>query len=113
MLRIITSMLGVLGLSVIITESLNHFHLFGFPLKIPYLAVPGLLIYLWYEFSENILPGWMERRPGSVPKLARMIQANRIVIFLLFIGLAVLLPLLWWGVIRKMAAMANQGKVVY
>ena len=101
MSRLIAGVIAWFGLGVIITEILNNFNLFDFRLKVHFVAVPILLIFLLSELVKNYF------------KHQRIITIYNL--FLGLIGLIFLLsiPFLWWGVIKKLSMLANEGKKVF
>ncbi len=111
--RLIACILGLLGFSVIIAECLNSFELFDFRVKIAFVAVPLLLVFLLSELVHNILKKKMDSSAAGKKKYQRLVTIYNLILFLLFIALVVSIPFLWWGVIEKLAGMANQGNVAY
>ena len=104
--RLITGLLALFGLSVIITGAVNNFSLFDFRLKVHFVAVPILLIFL---FSELVIKNFQKKANYSADdknKYQRVITIYNL--FLGLIGLIFLLsiPFLWWGVIKKLAGRA-------
>ena len=105
-------MLGILGFSVIITESINSFHLFEFRIALPFIAVPFLILFMCYLYTEKIIQRRLESH-DNLNQHRKLILISRLIFLSVFIFLVVLVPLIWWGAIRKLATIANEGKVAY
>lgn len=109
MSRVIIGLLAWFGLGVIIAEIVNNCNFLDFKLKALFVAVPISLTYLLfqlilshYESKDNhCAKGTIQRR--------RVTTAYHTI--LLVIGLCCLasIPFLWWGVIKRIAASANQA----
>ncbi|MCB2191019.1 MAG: hypothetical protein KQI62_05605 [Deltaproteobacteria bacterium] len=111
MFRIFIGMLGIFGFSVIITEVINGFHLFNFRIKIPFVAIPALLVFLFYLFTDKLIKKQEENLGTKDYK--KLILCSRIFFLLLFMALLVFVPILWWGTIQKLATVANQGGIAH
>ena len=113
MSRLIAGLLAWFGLSVIITEAVNNFSWFDFRLKVHFAAVPVLLIFL---LSELVIKNFQKKANSSAEDKNN--HQRIITIYNLFIGLIGLIfllsiPFLWWGVIKKLAMLANEGKKLF
>ena len=62
MSRLIIGLLAWFGLSVIITEAVNNFSLLDFRLKVHFVAVPVLLIFL---LSELVIKNFQNKANSS------------------------------------------------
>lgn len=111
--QLIAGVLGLLGFSVIITECINSFELFDFPVKIPFVAIPVLLLFLLSQIVNRIANSKANCTAAGKSKYHRIITVYNSLLFLMFIALAASIPFLWWGVIEKLSGMANQGKITY
>jgi len=112
-LQLISGVLGLLGFSVIIAECINSFKLFDYPVKIPFVAIPVLLLFLLSQIVNNIVENKANHPAAGKNKYHRIITVYNSLLFLMFIALAASIPFLWWGVIEKLSGMANQGKITY
>ncbi len=101
MSRLVIGFLAWFGLSVIITEAINNFSIFDFRLKVHFVAVPILLIFL---LSELVIKNFQKKANSSADD--KNMHQRIITIYNLFLGLIGLIfllsiPFLWWGVIKK------------
>ncbi len=110
MIRLIACGLGLAGFGVIIAEIINNAQFLGIKVK-PYIVVIAFLaIFTVHElFIERIKQKYisfagLKRKDKIVLTLYNLIYG--IIGVLMFLGI----PYLWWGVIKKLAMMANEGK---
>jgi hypothetical protein len=110
MLRVVACALGLAGFGVIIAEIINNAQFLGIKVK-PYIVVIAFLaIFTVHElFIERIKQKYisfagLKRKDKIVLTLYNLIYG--IIGVLMFLGI----PYLWWGVIKKLAMMANEGK---
>jgi cell division protein FtsX len=110
MIRLIACGLGLAGFGVIIAEVINNAQFLGIKVK-PYIVVIAFLaIFTVYElFIKRIKQKYisfaeLKRKDKIVFTLYNLIYG--IIGVLIFLGI----PYLWWGVIKKLARMANDGK---
>jgi hypothetical protein len=113
MSRLITGLLTWFGLSVIITEVVNNFSSLDFRLKVHFVAIPVLLIFL---LSELVINNFQNKANSSA--VGKNKHQRIITVYNLFLGLDGLIfllsiPFLWWGVIKKLSMIANEGKKVF
>jgi hypothetical protein len=113
MLRVIAGLFAWVGLGVIITEIINNSNLFAFRFKVPFVAAAISLIFLLYQL---MLKHFKKKANSSIEdeiRYRRVITLYRL--FVWIIGLCCLLgiPFLWWGVIKKLATSAKEGKRVF
>jgi FtsH-binding integral membrane protein len=108
MIRLIACGLGLAGFGVIIAEIINNAQFLGIKVK-PYIVVIAFLaIFTVHElFIERIKQKYisfagLKRKDKIVLTLYNLIYG--IIGVLMFLGI----PYLWWGVIKKLAMMANE-----
>ncbi len=106
-------MLGLLGFGAIAAEVINSFKLFAFRVEVPFVAVPLILIFVFSELVEKRLADKADIPAEGRDRYRRIIAIHYLILALLFIALVVSVPLVWWGAIKKLATMANQGKIAY
>ena len=101
--RLIAGTLGLIGFGVILAEVVNN--TMAWPIRIPPLGLSAALI-IAFAINEVIA----SRQGGA--GFAWQGKYFRIRdLFLSLLGLIALIsiPFLWWGVIKKLAAMAKSG----
>ena len=108
--RLIAGLLAWFGLSVIYTEIINNFNLLGFKLKFYYVAIPVLVIFLFSELLINIYQSRANFLPDQINKRQPILTAYNLILGLIGLIFLVSIPFLWWGVIKKLAMVASQGK---
>ena len=79
MSRLIAGLLAWFGLSVIITEAVNNFSWFDFRLKVHFLAVPVLLIFLLSELVKKI------SRKRQILRQKTKITTNESLLFIIYL----------------------------
>ena len=110
MLRLIAGTTGAFLFGIIIAEIMNHFGSFDFKLPVLLIAAP---LSLGFLFHELIIKRLVDKQNSSTHDESRFQKAITIYYTVLWIIgiLAVLgIPFLWWGVIKKLAVLANEGK---
>jgi hypothetical protein len=102
-------MIGFFVFGVIYAEILNGLHLFGFRVNVYLFAGSISLIFL---FSELILEH-LKRKASRCNQDASKFQKIRDYYYICFAFLGfiflVAVPFIWWGTIKRLAAMANKG----
>ena len=109
MIRIIVCMIGIFVFGVIYAEILNEFKLFGFRVNAYLFAGSISLIFL---FSELILKHYERGASKSSQddiKFRKIKDFYYISLALLGFILLVAAPVIWWGTIKRLAHMANEG----
>lgn len=112
-LRLLVCVIGVLCFGVVVTEIINAFHLFDFRVPTLLVAAPMVAIFLFSELAGRYRKAEDAGGREGMGRLRRVLSAYDFVLFVLFIALAALIPYLWWSTIKKLAGMANAGKVLY
>ncbi len=113
MSRLIAGTIGFFLFGVIVAEIINNFDLFDFKLKVYWAAVPLAVGFL---FHELIIKNLEHRLNTSIEDTIRYKKIIAVYYaFLWIIGLCALLatPFLWWGLIKGLAILANEGKLVF
>lgn len=109
MTRIIVCMIGIFVFGVIYAEILNELKLFDFRVNVYLFAGSISLIFL---FSELILKHFEKRESISNQDEIRFKKIKDfyyITLALLGFILLVAAPFIWWGAIKRLAHMANEG----
>ena len=111
--RLILGVIAWFGLGVIIAEIINTVGLFEFRLKVLFVAGPITTLYLISQFALKHF-----ERKADVSKHAEKWHRKFKTyyhVMLCVIGLCFLfsIPFLWWGVIKKLAMVANEGGRVF
>jgi len=109
MLRLPVCMLGLFVFGIIYAEILNSFDWFNYKLN-PYVF--GAIIATVFVSSEILLKRLEERAKLSDQDNVRFEKIRQIYyIGLSIIGfiLLVMVPIVWWGAIKKLAESANKG----
>ena len=102
-------MIGVFVFGVIYGEILNGLELFNFRVNVYLFAGSVALIYL---FSELILKHFETRASMSNQDEIKFRKIKDFYyVCLAFFGfiLLVLVPIVWWGAIKRLAEIANEG----
>ena len=107
MLRILGCSLGFLWFSVIVTEVVNAFNLFGFPVKAVLVAGPVVLIYLSYELAIQNFSVKSDHSEEDEKKHRRILSYYSILLILLGIIIVISIPFVWFGTIKTLASMAR------
>ena len=110
MARLIVGLIAWFGLGVIIAEIINTTGLFGFRLKVLFVAGPIAILYLISQIALK----YFERKAEEYSHAATWHRKIKTYyhLMLCIIGLCFLvsIPFLWWGVIKKLAMAANEGR---
>lgn len=109
-IRLMAGLLGVLCLSLVIAGCINAFGLFDFQVRTPHVALPLVLLLLLSQVIHKIENSAKEPPVGGKK---RIVTAYYSILGVLAIALLISIPFLWWGVIKKVAGMASQGKIPY
>lgn len=109
MARSLIGILTMFGLGVIVGETINNFEWFGQRL-IPYRV--GLTIAAAYGIAQLVLYKLRTNAEGSQENGSRYKRALGIyhaVMIAACVAVALSIPFIWWGVIKRLAAAASQG----
>ncbi|MHC4458917.1 MAG: hypothetical protein ACYS0I_17890 [Planctomycetota bacterium] len=110
MIRLITCGLGLAGFGVIIAEVINNAQLLEHRIQ-PYAVVTVILvIYASHELLETRIKKKSTSPVGLDRKDKILIAVYDVIYGLLGILVLLGIPYLWWGVIKRLAMLANQGK---
>ena len=102
---------GIVSLAVIVAEVINNTRWLPFRVEILFVVGPLLALYLLYELATRMIRQQADRRE-PVGRTARMLLRSTRSIYLVLGIIALLsIPLLWWGVIKRLAAQAGEGKL--
>lgn len=98
---------GIASLGVIVAEVINNAGWLTFRVPIAHVVLPLLAVYLLYELAIRIIGQRTDRRE-PVGKAARALLGTTRLIYLVLGVIALLsIPLLWWGVIKRLAMQAG------
>ena len=102
---------GIASLAVIVAEVINNTGWLPFRVEILHVVGPLLAFYLLYELAIRMIRQQADRRE-PVGRTARvLLRATRSIYLVLGIIALLSIPLLWWGVIKRLAAQAGAGKL--
>ena len=102
---------GIASLAVIVAEVINNTRWLPVRVEILHVVVPLLALYLFYELAIRMIRQQADRREPA-GKIARaLLRTTRTIYLVLGIIALLSIPLLWWGVIKKLAAQAGEGKL--
>ena len=98
---------GIASLAVIVAEVINNTRWLPVRVEILHVVVPLLALYLFYELAIRMIQQQTDRRQPA-GKAARVLLRTTRSIYLI-VGIIALLsiPLLWWGVIKRLAEQAG------
>ncbi len=107
MVKVFACAIGLTGLGVIIAEVINSLGWLEFHLAPLIVTVPMLSFYGLYE----IVVHGMEQPPKSIQAqtASRFIKWTNVILSLIGLIFLLSIPLLWWGVIKRLAQSASQG----
>ena len=107
MIRIIVGGIAWFGFGIILAEIMNNFGFLNLDLEPVYIA--GFLAFVFLSFKLTL--GYYEQKSGlskeEKAKYKKLFQVYEILIMILGVLFSILIPFLWFGVIRKLAAIAN------
>ncbi len=113
MIRLIACGLGLAGFGVIIAEVINNTQLLEHRLQPYAVVIVILVIYAVHELLETRI----KKKSTSPVGLDRtdkiFIVAYDVIYGLLGILMLLAIPYLWWGVIKRLAMLAKEGKSVF
>ena len=106
----IAAVIGIVSLGVIVAEVINNTTWLPVRLQPVHIVLPAVALYLLYELTIHAVRRKADRGE-SVGRTFRVLLGTTRSIYLILGIIALLsIPLLWWGVIKKLAAMAGEGK---
>jgi hypothetical protein len=98
---------GIASLGVIVAEVMNNTQWLAFRVQISHVVVPLLVLYLLYELAIRMFRQQTDRRE-PVGRTARvLLRTTRSIYLVLGIISLLSIPLLWWGVIKRLAEQAG------
>ena len=107
----IAAVLGIISLGVIVAEVINNTTWLPIRLQPLQIVLPSVALYLLYEWTIRAIRRKADRGE-SAGKAARVLLGTTRSIYLILGIIALLsIPLLWWGVIKRLAALAGEGKL--
>jgi hypothetical protein len=107
--RLIVGMLGWFGFGVLLAEIVNHLNWFESDWKVGWVAVPVSLGFLVFELALRHCRKKAALSPADEIRFRRLVAAFQVLQCLAVAVLLLAVPFLWWGAIKKLAALANQG----
>ena len=107
----IAGIIGIISLGVIVAEVINNTSWLPVRLQPVQIVLPAVALYLLYELVIRAVRQKTDRGE-SAGKTARVLLGTTRSIYLI-LGIVALLsiPLLWWGVMKRLAALAGKGKL--
>jgi len=111
--RLIVGMMMWFGMGIVVAEVLRNFGFDPFHLTPAALAAAFSLLFL---FSDRLLHHLKNGSRGSGdPEGAyrKTVDLFEYLKFILTVLILLFIPFLWWGVIRKLAVIANEGKKAF
>ena len=109
MIRIIVCMIGFFVFGIIYAEILNEFQLFEFKINVYIIAGSISLIFLFSELIFKHLETRASLSNQDEIKFKKIKQYFYICLGFLGIILLVAVPFIWWGTIKRLADLANEG----
>lgn len=109
MIRIIVCIIGVFVFGVIYAEILNELKLFDFRVNVFFLAGLISLIFLFFELLLKYFESRESLSNQDEIKFKKIKKFYYICLALLGFILLVTVPIVWWGAIKRLAHMANEG----
>ena len=107
----IAAVFGIISLGVIVAEVINNTAWMPIRLQPIQIVLPSFTLYLLYELTIRAIRRKTDRGE-SVGRAVRVLLGTTRSIYLLLGIIALLsIPLLWWGVIKRLAALAGEGKL--
>ncbi len=98
------------GFSIILVEMINNFNLFSFQLNALGSAVLLTLVYLGFDASYLFFQKKAEAtNEADRTRYQTIVKQYRIILGVIGLILVVSIPFIWWGVIKKLAGMAQEG----
>lgn len=107
----IAGMIGIACLGVIAAEVINNTTWLAFRLPVACFVVPLVALYLLYEFTIYSIRQKTGRGEPAGKAVRVLLGTSRSIYLILGIIALLSIPLLWWGVIKRLAAMAGEGKI--
>lgn len=109
MIRIIACMIGIFIFGVIYAEILNGLKLFEFKINVYLFAGSVSLIFLASEIMFKHFETRESRSEQDKIKFKKIKEFYFICLAFLGLILLVAVPFIWWGAIKRLAVMANEG----
>ena len=106
MVKVFACAIGLTGLGVIIAEVINSLGWFEFHLAPFFVAVPMLFFYGLYEIVIHRIK--QSATSIQAQKASTFIKWTNVILSLIGLIFLLSIPLLWWGVIKKLAQSASQ-----
>ena len=98
---------GIASLGVIVAEVINNTQWLTFRVQIFHVVVPLLALYLLYELAIRMLRQQTDRHEPAGKTARVLLRTTRSVYLVLGIIALLSIPLLWWGVIKRLAEQAG------
>jgi hypothetical protein len=105
--------IGWFAMGVLAAEVLNHFHLLEDRISAGLVACPLLAVFLVSEFLRNHFEQKALYSADNEKRYRLFMTVYDLSKLLLVVCLLLMIPLLWWGAIKKLAVLANAGKLVH
>ena len=107
--RYIVCVIGIFVFGVIYGEILNALHIFDLNVNVYLFAGSISFTYLFMDFTFRYFENQSSKSNKNKEKLRKM--RDFYYIFLAFLGfiLFILVPIVWWGAVKQLAIMANEG----
>lgn len=113
MSQLLIAMLGLFGFGVIAAEIINNFEFMAYRLNAYWVAG---LVSLGYGGSQLFLKKLKSEAGHSVEatnRYDRSLKVYHVVLIVMGVVVALSIPFIWWGVIKKLASAANDGSKLF
>jgi hypothetical protein len=107
----IAAIFGIISLGVIITEVINNTTWLPIRLQPVQIVIPAISFYLLYEAIIRVIRQKADRGEHASRAVRLLLRTTRSIYLILGIIALLSIPLLWWGVIKRLAAQAGEGKL--
>jgi hypothetical protein len=105
--RRIAAVGGIAGLGVIVAETINQTNWLAFRLQIATVVVPLTVTYLLYEVAVRLTRERIGNREPAAKAGRTLLVITRWAYIILGVIALLSMPLLWWGVIQRLAQQAG------
>ncbi len=109
MARIILLTLTWFGFGVIAAEIFNSFEWFDYRVNVLFIAIPITLFSVISDIVLNTYKKKAKNSAGDERRYHAVLKRYRFLLGSIGISIFVLIPLVWWGVIKQLAALAGDG----
>ena len=103
----IAALLGIASLGVIAAEVINNTAWLPFRVPIGHVVLPLMALYLLYELAVGRIRQQVDRGEPTGKVARSFLGTTRLIYLILGIVALLSIPLLWWGVIKRLAQQAG------